>query len=322
MSAHRAKSAHRAAPRRRLSRRVPLRHQLTTTECAAACLAMIASYHGRDTGVSECREALGIGRDGVSVTRLIGAAERYGYRVEVDPEDDPLDEPPEAPAIGRTWLSDEEFDRRYGKALIKLTPGRAFRRWRRPLGEALLVRYLREFVAVPGGRRLLGLVALFAILLQGLGLVLPLSTKMVVDRIIPHARDDLLSVFGVAVVGTALFSGLLTLLRALTLIALRARADTALSRGFVRHLLRLPLLFFLHRSRGDLLLRLASVSNTRETVTQQLLTLVLDSGLLVGYLVALVFVAPAYLLVGRRPRGGPRGGAHPGVLPDGGAGPA
>src|SRR6266542_973058 len=216
MSAHRAKSAHRAAPRRRLSRRVPLRHQLTTTECAAACLAMIASYHGRDTGVSECREAVGIGRDGVSVTRLIGAAERYGYRVEVDQEVDPLDEPPEAPAIayfserhfvvlervgrrgvrvadpaiGRTWLSDEEFDRRYGKALIKLTPGRAFRRWRRPLGEALLVRYLREFVAVPGGRRLLGLVAL------------------------------------------------------------------------------------------------------------------------------------AYLLVGRRPRGGPRGGAHPGVLPDGGAGPA
>src|SRR5439155_10063815 len=121
--------------------------------------------------------------------------------------------------------------------------------------------------------------------------------KAVVDTFIPHARTDLLPAFGVAVVGTALLSGALTVSRSLTLIALRSRADTTLSRGFVRHLLRLPLLFFLHRSRGDLLLRLASVSNTRETVTQQLLTLVLDVGLLMGYLFALVFAAPAYLLV-------------------------
>jgi ATP-binding cassette, subfamily B, bacterial len=319
MSAHRARPRH----RRRWSRRVPLRHQLTATECGAACLAMVASYHGRDTGVSECREALGIGRDGVSVPRLVGAAERYGYRVEVDQQVDPLVDPPTSPviayfkdhhfvvleqvgrrgarvadpAIGRMWMAPEEFNRRYGGAIIRLAPGKAFRRRRTPLRHALLVRYLREFVAVPGGRRLLGVVALFAVLLQVLGLVLPLSTQMVVDGLIPDARADLLPAFGVAVVATALLSGALTLARAMTLLALRSRADATLNGGFVRHLLRLPLPFFLHRSRGDLLLRLASVSTTRETITQQVLMLVLDCALLIGYLVALVLVAPVYLLV-------------------------
>jgi ABC-type bacteriocin/lantibiotic exporter with double-glycine peptidase domain len=314
---------HRAVRHRRWTRRVPIRHQLTETECAAACLAMVASYHGRDTGVSECRDALGIGRDGVSIARLISAAERFGFRVKADGRTDPLEHPPSSPAIvffadhhfavlervgrrgvrvadpaaGRTWMPSEEFTRRYGNVLLRLNPGRDFARRRRPLRQALLLRYLREFVAVPGGRRLLGLVTLCAIALQGIGLVLPVSTKVVVDGLVPGSRSDLLPVFGIAVLGTALLSGTLTLARALTLLALRKRADTALSRGFVRHLLRLPLRFFLHRSRGDLLLRLASVSSTREAVTQRILTLVLDLGLLVGYLAALVLVAPVYLLV-------------------------
>jgi len=46
----------------RWRRAVPLRNQLTATECGAACLAMVASFHGRHTLVAECRELLGLGR--------------------------------------------------------------------------------------------------------------------------------------------------------------------------------------------------------------------------------------------------------------------
>ena len=51
-------------------RSVPLRYQLSATECGAACLAMVAGFYGRQTLVSECRDLLGSGRDGVSATRL------------------------------------------------------------------------------------------------------------------------------------------------------------------------------------------------------------------------------------------------------------
>jgi ABC-type bacteriocin/lantibiotic exporter with double-glycine peptidase domain len=266
---------------------------------------------------------MGAGRDGVSVPRLVDAAREYGFHVDVSQDVDPVATPPDAPAIlylserhfvvmetvgrrgvriadpavGRTWLPVAEFHRRYGNALIRLRPGSYFARRRTPLRQMLIVRYLREFVAAPSGRRLLLVVALLAIALQGLGLVLPATTRVVVDTMIPGRRTDLLPVLGIVVVGTSLLNGGLSLARAWTLLALRARADTALSGRFIGHLLRLPLSFFMHRKRGDLLMRLGSVSSTREMVTQQVLTVVLDAALLTGYLAALSVVAPGYLAV-------------------------
>src|SRR5262245_12543028 len=63
------------------ARRVPVLRQLTMTECGAACLAMILSYHGRATEVAECRAAMDIGRDGVTARAIAHAARRYGLRV-------------------------------------------------------------------------------------------------------------------------------------------------------------------------------------------------------------------------------------------------
>lgn len=37
----------------RRARRVPMRYQLTQTECGLACLAMVLSHHGRSTSVPQ-----------------------------------------------------------------------------------------------------------------------------------------------------------------------------------------------------------------------------------------------------------------------------
>src|SRR5262249_24757185 len=62
-------------------RRVPLLQQLSAVECGAACLAILLSYHGRPTTVGECRERLGIGRDGTTALKIAEAARSYGLRV-------------------------------------------------------------------------------------------------------------------------------------------------------------------------------------------------------------------------------------------------
>lgn len=64
-----------------LRRRVPIRLQLSSVECGAACLAMILSYYGRNTKVAECYERLGIGRDGVTARSIANVARSYGLRV-------------------------------------------------------------------------------------------------------------------------------------------------------------------------------------------------------------------------------------------------
>src|SRR5690606_41538110 len=59
-------------------RRVPLRMQLSASDCGAACLAMVLSAHGRRTSVMEAREHLPSDRDGASARELIGAGKRLG----------------------------------------------------------------------------------------------------------------------------------------------------------------------------------------------------------------------------------------------------
>jgi ABC-type bacteriocin/lantibiotic exporter with double-glycine peptidase domain len=284
---------------------------------------MVASFHGRHTLVSECRELLGLGRDGVSVTRLAEAAASLGLTATVERCTDPLAEPLDGPIIayyakhhfvvvdrigarfvhvanpagGRELLTRGEFLERYGGVIIRLAPGAQFQPVKRTWREALVGRYLREFVATPGTRRLLAGIVVGAALLQALGLALPFSTQFAVDRVLPEARDDLMPLLGVGVLGTAVLYGLLTLFRSRLLLALRGRADRLLTQRFVDHLLRLPLSFFLQRPRGDLLMRLASVSMTREQLTQQVLTLLLDAALLSGYVVGLAVWAPQYVLI-------------------------
>ncbi|WP_440098032.1 peptidase domain-containing ABC transporter [Streptosporangium sp. H16] len=301
--------------------RVPLRHQLTSTECAAACLAMIASFHGRDTRVAECREMLGIGRDGVSAAHLIAAAPRMGLHARTERMErlGPLDQPAIAyladhhfvvvekagarrvrladPGGGRQWQSTKDFDRRFGGVLIHLSPGPEFVRRRTPMREWLMLRYLRDFVAMPGSRSLLAAVLACATVLKLLALVLPLATQQVVDTFAPDRRTDILPLFAVVVLGTTVLAGLTTLLREMAVLTLRIRAEATLGRQLIRHMLRLPLSFFIQRRRGDLLARLGSVSTTRETVTQRLLILVLDAALLVGYLIGLAVLAPGYVPV-------------------------
>ena len=62
-------------------RRVPVMLQLSSVECGAASLSMILNYFGRRTRVSDCRDALGVGRDGLSAEAIARTARNFGLRV-------------------------------------------------------------------------------------------------------------------------------------------------------------------------------------------------------------------------------------------------
>ena len=64
----------------RAVRAVPFVQQLEWTDCGAASLCMVMAYHGRVTKLAEVRDAMGIGRDGVSAKAILDTAERYGLQ--------------------------------------------------------------------------------------------------------------------------------------------------------------------------------------------------------------------------------------------------
>src|SRR5690242_2890725 len=75
------KQQQRSPTRRRWGHRVPQLSQMTMVECGAACLAMVLSYYGRKTSVSEVSTHCEIGRDGLSALSIVKAARSYGLRV-------------------------------------------------------------------------------------------------------------------------------------------------------------------------------------------------------------------------------------------------
>ena len=57
---------------------LPLIRQLAETECGPACMAMLLSYHGRQTTVQHLRERANTGRDGMTINGLIHIARQEG----------------------------------------------------------------------------------------------------------------------------------------------------------------------------------------------------------------------------------------------------
>jgi ATP-binding cassette subfamily B protein len=297
-----------------LRRRVPVILQLNTVECGAACLAMVLTYYRRHTTVTQCREVCRGGRGGVNAATIVRAARSYGLiargllptaelygrirlpailhwnrehfvvvercglrRVNI------ID-----PAHGRRRLTLDQFFKGVGDAVLVFEPGPTFQRAKRT--ERSTLRLLGSvFTGLPGIRGVLGQVLLTTVLLQVLGLGLPVATKLIVDEVFGASRTNLIWLLGAGLLIALTAQIVTTYLRSLLLLYLQGRLDWQMLTGFARHLFRLPLRFFQQRTTGDLMTRLTSVTAFRGIVTTQAITAMLDGVLVLTYLV-LMFV--------------------------------
>ncbi|MBO0782831.1 MAG: peptidase domain-containing ABC transporter, partial [Ktedonobacteraceae bacterium] len=141
-----------------------------------------------------------------------------------------------------------------------------------------------------------------SVLLQMLGLIFPLLTKVVVDQILPSRMDSAMLVLGIGMLMLLLSQSVVTLLREWLLVYLRSRIDMHLMLGFFEHLLTLPYSFFQQRSSGDLLTRVNSNTMIRDLLSNQMISSLLDSTMVTLYLLILLAQSPSYgvltLLVG------------------------
>ncbi|MFI6503975.1 peptidase domain-containing ABC transporter [Nonomuraea typhae] len=296
---------------------VPLVLQMSNADCGAACLAMVLRHFGDRVSLHEVREACAAGRDGVSAAAIVRAGGAFGLRIKgfhATPEAaEALPAPLIAhwggdhfvvveevgrqrvrvadPARGRLRLSRAEFADGLGSLLLTAEPAEGFRPRRRarvPFWRTYGVALLR----LPGARRILAQVLAISVIVQVLGLAMPALTRVVVDDVIGAgvSRLGVLLAAGIAVV--VLADALSRYLRGTLLLTAQGRMDGQVLHGVLGHLLRLPLRFFEQRRTGDIVARLSSVVMIREMLTGQVLATVIDSVLVLTYLVALAWLAP------------------------------
>ncbi len=300
--------------------RVPVLQQISMVECGAACLAMLLSYYGRKTTVSEIREQCGVGRDGLSALSIVKSARKYGMRVRavslqennfrsitlpaivhwefnhfiVVEHWSPKFVEVVDPAAGRKRMTAKEFDEGFTGVVIMMEPGVQFSRENK-VSQLSLRSYAKSYIQ----QAPLSLIQVLgaSLLLQVLGLIFPLLSKIALDDLIPLKMNDALQLFGIGMIVLVLAQTITRLLRSLILLYLQARVDTHLMFSFLEHLLSLPQRFFLQRSTGDILARVGSNTVIRDTISNQLFSTVLDGTFVLIYFFILLSQSPVFTVV-------------------------
>ena len=303
-------------------RRVPVLLQRSAVECGAASLAMVLSYHGRATRVSECSHACGVARDGLTALDIVKGARAQGLLAKGfsrQPKDFahlPLPAVvhwnfchfmvverwgPEGvevvdPAVGRRRLTAREFDAGFTGIVLTFERGPEFRPRRPRLGPPWTA-HLRPVLRTPGATAVVGRILLASLFLLLVGLVPALMTMVLIDQVLALHLNEAMPALAGGLAIAALAVAIPTYLRANLLVFVEARFGTRLMLGLFEHVLALPARFFQEHTGGDLLMRLGSGAAIRQTLTGHILAAALDGALALGYVAVLAVLQPGFAAV-------------------------
>ncbi len=152
-------------------------------------------------------------------------------------------------------------------------------------------------------RKLLGEVLIASFFLQVFGLLSPLFTQVVIDKVLVHKGLTTLEVLGIGMLALTVFEVILRSLRTYLFSHTTSRIDVELGTQLFRHLLRLPLAYFEARQVGNTVARVRELETIRQFLTGSTVTLVLDLLFTVVFLVVMYFYSPllTYIVLGTLP---------------------
>ncbi len=125
-------------------------------------------------------------------------------------------------------------------------------------------------------RRIMGEILLGSFVVQLFGLVTPLFTQVILDKVIVHRSLSTLDVLAIAFVAVTVFEFLLNVSRRYIFVHTASKLDAKLGARIFRHLLALPFMYFERRKVGNIAARIRELDNIREFITNKAVTVVVD----------------------------------------------
>jgi NHLM bacteriocin system ABC transporter peptidase/ATP-binding protein len=278
--------------------------QMEAAECGAACLSMILEFYGRYVPLEELRVECGVSRDGSKASNIVRAARKYGleakgFRKNLDNLEGltfpviifwdfnhfvVLEDISDKwiylndPASGPRRVTLDEFDKSFTGVVLTFEPGPEFTKGgqRHTLFPALRRRFR-------GASRALTYVVLVGLLLVIPGLVIPTFSRVFVDDILVGGMSGWLAPLMLAMGVTALLRGVLTGLQNYYLLRFQTKLALTNSAIFFRHVLRLPVEFFVQRYGGEIGSRIQLNDKVARLLSGELSTTVLNLILIVFF---------------------------------------
>ncbi|AFY99405.1 peptidase domain-containing ABC transporter [Calothrix sp. PCC 6303] len=137
-------------------------------------------------------------------------------------------------------------------------------------------------------RKVLIEVLIASMVVQIFGLVNPLATQVIIDKVIVNNSPDSLEVFGLFLIVVAIAEAILTAIRTQLFVDTSNRIDLSLGSEVINHLLRLPLSYFERRPVGELATRVGELENIRKFLTGTALTVVMDAVFSILYILVML----------------------------------
>ncbi|MDD3325431.1 MAG: type I secretion system permease/ATPase [Sulfurospirillaceae bacterium] len=153
-------------------------------------------------------------------------------------------------------------------------------------------------------KRIVGEVLLASFVMQLFGLVTPLFTQVVLDKVLVHHSMSTLNVIAVAFGAVIVFEFLLSITRNYIFVHTTSKIDARLGARLFRHLISLPLVYFEKRKVGNIIARVRELDQIREFIANKSVTLILDIlfsvvfvVMMMVYSVQLTFIALGFISI-------------------------
>lgn len=134
-------------------------------------------------------------------------------------------------------------------------------------------------------------------LLNLFGLIAPLFTQVIIDKVLVHQGIATLNVLVIGLILIMLFEFVINLARNYVFTHTTSRIDITLGVKLFNHLFRLPLAYFENRRTGDTIARIRELENIRQFLTGTPLTAVLDLFFMVVYIVVMLYYSTSLTMV-------------------------
>jgi ATP-binding cassette subfamily B protein RaxB len=294
--------------------RTPYIAQSEASECALACLAMIASFHGYDTDLIALRQRHSMSLKGATLKQVIRVAEDIGFvarplRGEI--EDLPHLALPAMlhwdlnhfvvltkiehgirgmryrihdPARGVLVIDREQLSRQFTGVAVDFLKSETFK----STSDRRELRVGQLWSSLAGFWQTIRQVALLSVVLQIVALAMPFFLQVSIDSVFPSFDRDLLLVLAISFGGLAIIQFLAGWLRSLILLTLNNMLSYQVIVNLFRHMVRLPLDWFEKRHVGDIVSRFGSTQPISQLLSQGMIATFVD-GLMATLTLCLMF---------------------------------
>ncbi len=300
--------------------RVPVVMQLEALECGAASLSMIMAYYGKWVPLEQVRSDCGVSRDGSNAKNVALAAVRYGFKVDGfrrSPET--IREKGEFPCIihwnfnhfvvlngfrgkyayindparGFVKVTMEEFDRAFTDVTLVIKPGEDFV----PSGRR---KSTFEFARkrLTGAGAAVAFVMLTSIISYSFGVINPVMSRIFLDRILSGINPGWMKGFIIVMLGLAALQLITSWAQTVYSLKINGKMAVIGSSTYMWKILHMPMEFFSQRMAGDIQQRQQQNESIAGTIINTLAPLVLNTIMMIFYLVVMIKYSFMLTLVG------------------------